>query len=146
MTAAWPGVPQNCLGLIAPRRNSEQDGTSTDLNRIAAFGEKESPGFSASAADRDARDQHNSLPQRELLVRPLLHGFIESRTCHENRSCSGDNPSDMKRVVIPQLHAKAHIGDVVQVWVLKLPQQFVHAFVETIVRPPNEVRFGTQTL
>ncbi len=76
----------------------------------------------------------------------MLHRFVEGGARHENRPCSGDNPSDMQGVLIPQLHAKAHVGDFVQVRVLKLPQQLVHAPVETVVRSPNEIRFGTQTL
>jgi hypothetical protein len=91
-------------------------------------------------------DQHSSLPQCEPLIGPMLHGLIESSTGHENRPRSGDNPSDMQCVPIPQLHAKAHVGDVVQVRVFKLAQQLVHAPVETVVRSPNEVRFGAQAL
>jgi len=89
-------------------------------------------------------EQHNSLSLRELLVGPLLHGLQEGGARQEHGSRRGDNPADMQHVAIPQLHAKAHIGDVVQVRVLKLPQQFVHAPVKTAVRSPNEVRFGTQ--
>jgi hypothetical protein len=39
------------------------------------------------------------------------------------------NASDMQRVPIPQFHAKVHIRDVVQVRILKLAQQFVHALI-----------------
>ena len=91
-------------------------------------------------------DEHNSLPQRQLLVGPLLNGLLEGGTCQEHRSRSGDNPADMQRVPIPQLHAEAHVADVVQIRILKLPQQFVHALVEAAVRSPNEVRFGAQSL
>ena len=76
----------------------------------------------------------------------MLHGLVEGGTRHENGARSGDNPPDMQRVLVPQLHAEAHIGDVVQVRVLKLAQQFIHALIETVVRSPNEVRFGTQAL
>jgi len=49
---------------------------------------------------------------------------------------------------IPQLHAKVHIGDVVQVRVLKLAQQLVYALVEAPPRicPFEEACFGAQAL
>ena len=89
-------------------------------------------------------DQHNSLPQCELLVGPMLHGLIEGGTRHENRTRSGDNPSDMQCVPIPQLHAKAHVGDVMQVWVLKLPKQFVYAskWQKDWMRPSSAPPYG----
>jgi hypothetical protein len=92
-----------------------------------------------------AHEQH-SISERKLLVGPLLDGFIESGTRQEHRPRSCDNPADMQRVPVPQFHAKVHVGDIVQVRVLKLPQQLVHALIETVVCPPNEVRFGAQAL
>jgi hypothetical protein len=47
-------------------------------------------------------DQHNSLPQCELLIGPMLYRLIEGGARHENRTRSGDNPSDMQCVLIPQ--------------------------------------------
>ena len=47
-----------------------------------------------------AHEQH-SVSERELLVGPLLHGFLESGTRQEHRSRSGDDPADMQRVLVP---------------------------------------------
>jgi len=43
---------------------------------------------------------------------------------------------------IPQLHAEAHVADVVQVRVLKLAQQFVYVFVKAAVRPAHKINPG----
>ena len=90
--------------------------------------------------------EHDAVAQCELLVGPLLHGFLEGGAHQEHRSRSGDNPADMQRVLIPHLDAETHIGDVVQVRVLKLPEQFVYAFVEAAIRPAHKVGLGAQAL
>jgi hypothetical protein len=43
-----------------------------------------------------------------------------------------------------QTPRRGYIGDVVQVRILKLPQQFVHAPVEAVVRSAHKVGFGAQ--
>jgi hypothetical protein len=46
-------------------------------------------------------DEHNPLPERELLIRPLLDCFIEGGARQEHRSRGGDNPADMQCVLVP---------------------------------------------
>ena len=87
---------QNCLGLIAPRRNSEQAGTSADLNPISRTPRNKNPPVSALLRRIGMlADQHNSLPQRELLIGPMLHRLIEGSTRYENRSRGGDDLADV---------------------------------------------------
>jgi hypothetical protein len=52
----------------------------------------------------------------------------------------------VKRVPIPQLDAETHIRNFVQIRVLKLAEQLIHALVEIVIRAANKVRFGAQTL
>lgn len=58
-------------------------------------------------------DEQHSLPERQLLIGPLLHGLLERGARQEHRSRGGDTPPDMQRVSVPQLYAETHIGDVV---------------------------------
>src|SRR3984893_16067997 len=91
-------------------------------------------------------DEHNALAKREVFVGPVPHRFVERCLRDEHGAGSSDHPANVERIPVPQLYPETHVGNVVQIWVLKLPQQFVHALVEAVVRPSNEVRFGAQSL
>ena len=65
-------------------------------------------------------DEPDALPEREALVRPFVHGCLEGCLSERDVADSRNRPTDMVRVPIPQLHAEAHVGDVVQVRVRQL--------------------------
>jgi hypothetical protein len=77
------------------------------------------------------------LAQRRPLVGPMPHRLVESCVGQKDRSGRSDDPTDMQCPAILQLDAETHIPDVVEVRVLKLPQQLIHAFVETVVGVPE---------
>jgi hypothetical protein len=65
---------------------------------------------------------------------------------HADRACRGNNPSDLICVLIPQLHAEAHIGDVVQVRICQLTEQVGHAPIEVGVGALLDAGFGANAL
>ena len=68
-------------------------------------------------------DNPYPLPQREPLIGPLPHRFIEGGLCKVDVPDGGDGPPYVQGVLVPQLHAVIEIGDVVEVRVRDLPKQ-----------------------
>ena len=81
-----------------------------------------------------------------MFVRPACHGRFESGMAHGHRAGGGNDPADVLTVAIPQLHAKVHVCDVVQVGIRQLPEQPVDALAELAVSAFKAPRFGAQSL
>lgn len=88
----------------------------------------------------------DTLAQRKPLVRPFLDGPIECSPRYVYVSNRSDGPTDVQGVLVPQLHAVAHIGDVVKVGVADLPQQLIDARMHVRKRRAREAGLGTQAL
>lgn len=75
-------------------------------------------------------DDHDALPEREAFVRPVRDGRVESRMPNGDRTCCGDDPANMVRLLIPQLDAEAHVRNVVQVRIGELAKCAVDLAVQ----------------
>jgi hypothetical protein len=80
------------------------------------------------------------------LIRPLLHGFVECGSCNVYMPDRCNDPSDVQGVLIPQLHPVTHICDVVEVGILKFPQQLIHHTIQVGIRVLDEGGFPSQPL
>ena len=88
----------------------------------------------------------DAVAQREPLIGPLLHGSIKGGLRDVDVPDRSDRQPDMERVLIPQLHAITHVGDVVQVRVSEFPQQLVHLAVEVRIGILDHAGFSAQLL
>src|ERR1700675_3632297 len=91
-------------------------------------------------------NEHNSLAQREMLVRPIFHRLLKRSVSHADGACRCHGPANMVGVPVPQLDAVAHVRDVVQVGVRELSQQLVHAEIELRGAAPKLAALRTQLL
>jgi hypothetical protein len=64
----------------------------------------------------------DAVSEREPFVRPLSHCGFEGRLGDGDVADSGNRPSNVFRVPIPQLHSVSHVGDFVEVRVGKLAE------------------------
>jgi hypothetical protein len=80
-----------------------------------------------------------------MLVRPFLDRRIEGRMRENNGARGCDRPSDVVVVPVPQLHAKAHVFEVVLVGIGEL-QQRVHVEVKLRGAAPKVTALGMQLL